>query len=484
MTVRGIRLAALLLALTGLVGLAGDATARSQAIPPPTGSGAGPAAVLPSATILRVVEEGAAVPYDLAKVDPVVVATPDGGAWAFFSASPRVSGGGNDLRVYAARFDPERGDWLPGTALPGKLFQFSPTAVVDAAGRVHVVYADGDSRDAASTLLHVRDDGAGGWTAPVQVAPDPNAGYQLTPVLTRDRIGGIHLLWREQRSASPTLRAKDPNNGDVFASDLLGDAWSPAVQVSRRPGPEADTNAGWPLLAADGDRLIAVWSVYKGTTGEEMEKAVKTEWSSRPLDAPNGWTEPATILDRVGGETGGKLVALAADPRGGAVLAYGRIRENVDPVTNELFLRRLDAAAASWGADVAIGSGDLGYFVAIAIGTDGTVYLTFNAGRNRNEEVGAIVVPPDATTVGPATVLTAGQDGEHGRTDVAVGRDGRPWVVYVHAADGTDPTEIRSLRGPWASDERTRAARGAGGAAQMSSARIPGARGTMPRVAS
>lgn len=452
MTLRGTRMAVLLLALVGVLGSPAGAVAAGQLSPDSSGSTDGQAAPFPSAAILRTVEDGVAVPYDLPEVDPAVVATPDGGAWAFFSASPRLSGRDNELRVYAARFDPGRGDWLAGTALPGKMYQFSPAAVVDAAGRVHVVYADGDSREAASTLLHVRDDGAGGWTAPVQVAPDPNAGYQLTPTLTLDRDGGIHLLWREQRSASPALRAKDPNNGDVFASDLVGDAWSPAVAVSRRPGPDADTSTGWPVLAADGDRLVAAWSVYRGTTREEMKKAVRMEWSSRPLDDPEAWSEPTLLLDREGGEVGGRLAALAADPRGGAVFAYGRIREGTDPVANDLFLRRLDAASATWSADVPLGGGDLGYSLAMAIGANGTVFLTYETGRNRNVEVGGVAVPPTTTTVDLTTTLTADQDGEHGRGDVAVGADGRPWIVYVHATEGSEPTEIRSLREPWAAD--------------------------------
>lgn len=449
MTVGRIALLALLVAFAAAAGIVGG-TARAQEALPAAGSLDVPATGLASTDLLRIEQDGVAVGYDLWPVDPAIVATPDGGAWAFFSAFPRLDGRAKMLRLYGARFDPTRGVWSPGRALPGKTFQFGPTAAVDDAGRVHVVYADGDSQEAASTLLYVRDDGAGGWTAPVPVAPDPNAGYQVTPVLKRDAAGGLHLLWREQRAVSPELRAKDLNNGDVFASDLVAGVWSPPAQVTRRPRPDADVNAGWPLLAVDGDRLIAAWSIYRGTTKEEMEKATRVEWSTRPLTDPAAWIAPKPLIDRQNGEIGGRLVALAADPRGGAVLAYSRIRQDVEPMATDLYLRRLDPGGEAWGTDTALGSGDRGYSLSLALAADGTAYLTYHDGRNRNIEVGGLIVPADPARQAGATLLTADQDGLHGQSAVAVGGDGRPWVVYAHAAIGADRfTEIRSLRGPW-----------------------------------
>ena len=43
----------------------------------------------------------------------------------------------------------------------------------------------------------------------------------MTPSPALDGGGGILLLLRDQRSASPELRPLDENNGDVFASELV-----------------------------------------------------------------------------------------------------------------------------------------------------------------------------------------------------------------------------------------------------------------------
>lgn len=150
----------LLVALVGSLGLAGDGARAQKAppFPPPTPA---PTTALPSTDLVRIEEGRNAVPYDLPNVAPTGVTTPDGGAWCFFSAYPRIGGSAEVIRVYAARFDPRIGVWLPGAALPGKTYQFGPAALIGATGVVHVVYADGDSDAAAGTLVHVRNDGGG-----------------------------------------------------------------------------------------------------------------------------------------------------------------------------------------------------------------------------------------------------------------------------------------------------------------------------------
>ena len=44
---------------------------------------------------------------------PQIVTTPDGGAWAFFTAQIRTEEGYGDRRLFASRFDPELRVWLP-----------------------------------------------------------------------------------------------------------------------------------------------------------------------------------------------------------------------------------------------------------------------------------------------------------------------------------------------------------------------------------
>jgi hypothetical protein len=347
-------------------------------------------------------------------------------------------------RLYGARFDPGRGVWLPAGPLPGGQIQFGPAAAVDKAGVVHLVYSDraSDAADAFSTLVYTRTNDQGGWDPPMPVAPDPNAGHQMMPALTVDGRDRLHLAWRDQRLVSAEARAALPANADLFVSDFVDGSWSTPVQVNDRTSP--DLNAGWPHLAVEGDRLVAIWSVYQGTTAEEMKTVERVEWSSRPLRDPNEWADPATLLERSDGETGGRLVDLVANPAGGLILIYGRY----DRTSNALFLRRLDPGAGEWGADLPLSAGDYGYLPSAGVAPDGTVYVVFNNGRNRDVDVGALKVPAGAAAAGPALALTPAEEGLQARAAVAIAASGAPWVIYMHQPVGSSAaTEIRSLRG-------------------------------------
>lgn len=415
--------------------VAGAATPASPGSPPLSYDG------------LRVERDGVPVPYGVwSQWAPLLVATPDGGAWAFFTAETGDVAGPGRLRLHAARYDPGRAGWLPARAMPGGEVQFGPAAAVDRAGAVHLVYADRgrDAADAFATLVYSRSDGAGGWTPPVPVSPDPNAGHQMMPSLAVDGDDRLHLLWRDQRTLPADRRAASAANADVLASDLVDGTWSAPVPVNDRPEP--DLNAAWPHLVVDGDRLVAAWSIYKGVTPAELEKpAVRVEWSSRPVGG-GSWATPTPVVQREDGEIGGLLLDLAADPRGGTVLVYGRSFRTGDEPTVDLFLRRLPAGAGRWEADTPLLSGDLGYFPTLAVGRDGTLFVAFNHGRNRAVEVGAIALGPDAARPGPLQIPTTGEEGEHGRASLALGADGRPWVVYMHGAADSRTIELRSSR--------------------------------------
>ena len=413
---------------------------------PVGGAGAQPAQ--PSADILAVAaEDGAAIPYAVWTfwAPPAAVATPDGGAWVFFSAQARKPDGLDTVRLYAARFDPTSNVWLPAQALPGGQIQFGPAAAVDQNGTVHLVFSDRASNapEALSTLVYTRTNGQGGWELPAPVAPDPNAGHQMMPSLAVDGTGGVHLVWRDQRLLPATARAETPANADLFASDLVDGTWSAPAQVNDRSSP--DLNASWPHLAVEGNRRVAIWSVYKGITAEELERpATRMEWSSRPLGELDKWSQPAVLIERGEGETGGRWVDLAPSPTGGLVLVYSRVNRSI----NDLFVRRLDHDASAWAADVQLLSGDSGYFPSLSVAPDGTAYVAFNNGRNRDVEVGAVMLRQDAEAPSPVLSLTPAEDGLQARATVAIGPNSAPWVVYMHQAVGsTVATEIRVLRG-------------------------------------
>lgn len=371
---------------------------------------------------------------------PQVVTTPDGGAWAFFTAQVRAEAGYGDRRLYAARFDPELMVWLPARSLGSSGSQFSASAVGDRQGAVHLVYSDRQAGSESWSQLVYQQFQDASWTDPAPVAPHPDAGHQMLASLAVDDADGLHVIWRDQRLVTPEARAALPTNADLMASDLVEGEWTAPAQINVREAP--DINPAWPHLAVDGDRLIVVWSIYRGSTAEEMKSAVRVEWSTRPLDLAGAWSTPQTLYIREGGDAGGRLIDLAADPRGGAVVVYGLYNRSV----NELFLQRLDNGSTAWTEPVLISSGDYGYLPAIAIGDDGRIFTVFNNGRNRDVDIGGLIADPTGKSAGAVT-LTPAEGGVTARASIALDPSGGPWVVYMHQPMGSsNVTEIQAVR--------------------------------------
>src|SRR5918997_1388053 len=396
----------------------------------------------PAYEVLRVDDNGTGRSYRVwEEWVPQVVTTPDGGAWSFFTAQIRGQEGNADRRLFASRFDPELRVWLPARALGANATQFGATAAADSQGIVHLIYSSraGDGAEAWSQLVYQRFQN-GAWTDPVPVAPHPDAGHQMLASLAVDKRDGLHVVWRDQRFVSPEARAALATNADILMSDLVEGEWTEPAMINIREAP--DINPPGPPLVPDGDRLVVVWSIYRGTTAEEMRSAVRVDWSSRPLDASSGWSSPQTLYVREGGDAGGRLIDLASDPRGGAVIVYGLFNRG----NNDLMLQRLDAGKDAWTAPVLIASGDFGYLPAVTIAGDGTIYAVFNNGRNRDVDIGGLTADASGESAGAVT-LTPAEGGITARASISIDSNGVPWVIYMHQPDGsTNVTEIQSVR--------------------------------------
>lgn len=434
---RRLALGSVLIWLTPAATLAQEpnATPTSEVPPPPEVS-------QPAYDVLRVDDDGIGRAYRVwEEWVPKVVTTPDGGAWVFFTAQVRTPDGNADRRLYASRFDPELRVWLPARAMGPTATQFGATAATDSQGVVHLIYSNraNDNPGTWSQLVYQRFVN-GSWTDPVPVAPHPDAGHQMLASLAIDAQDTVHVVWRDQRFVSPEARAALVTNADLLSSDLIDGEWTEPTMINKREAP--DINPGWPHLVADGDRLVVVWSIYRGTTAEEMRSAARVEWSSRPLDASNGWSTPQTLYVREGGDAGGRLIDLAADPRGGAVVVYGLFNRG----NNDLMLQRLDPGKDVWTAPVLIASGDFGYLPAVTIASDGTLFTVFNNGRNRDVDIGGLIANPSGQSPGAVT-LTPAEGGITARASIALDANGTPWVVYMHQPEGsTNVTEIQSVR--------------------------------------
>jgi hypothetical protein len=438
---RGCKVAGVVLAILAVAGMSfGSASAVTQ----------------PGYDTMRIDQDGQAMPYQVwTDWAPFIVSMPDGGAWVFFSAQTKIPNPQDPStptfgtrKLYASHFDPTSGIWQPASALSGGEIQFGASAVVDAQGIIHLVYTDrADAQDTSfGVLVYRKSTPQGGWTDPVPVAPDPAAGHQLSPDLVLDGQGGLHVAWQDQRQVSEDQRTganAAASNADVFESDLQADGtWSTPVPMDVRP--DATTNASRPQLAVDGDRLVALWSIYQQ---DDLSSAQRVEWSVRPLADPNGWAQPQALFNRDNSQIGGRFLDLAPDPTGGVALVYGRRTQTDSSTTNTLYYQKLAAGANEWDQAITLIGGPRGSYPKLAIAGDGTAYILYNLGSSSTVHVGGIALAPGQTRASAEVTLTAGEEGAQGIPAAAVDRNNTVWIVYMHEPTGGQANEVRVLRG-------------------------------------
>ncbi|MFT4039756.1 MAG: hypothetical protein QM692_16365 [Thermomicrobiales bacterium] len=430
--------AAVTLLLPAFAAAQDDAATPTPKIPPP------PEVAQPAYSVLRLDVDGIGRAYKVwEEWVPQIVATPDGGGWIFFSAQARADEGYGPRRLFASHFDPTLETWQAAKALGTESTQFGPSAGVDSHGVVHLVYSEralqGD--DTWSKLVYQRFSDAT-WSEPAPVAPDPNAGHQMLPSLSIGPDDIPHVVWRDQRLVDASLREALPINADLLASDLIEGAWTPPLVVSVRESD--DLNPAWPRVAADSGRLVAIWSLYQGSTADEIKSAASVQWSTRAQDAGSEWDAPQTLFVREAGDAGGRLVDLIADPRGGVVAVFGLFNRGI----NELYQQRLEPGSATWSDPVLIATGDFGYLPTAVIAPDGVMYVVFNNGRNRDVDIGGLRVAADGSTAGAVT-LTPSEGGVTARANITLDAEGVPWIVYLRQQIGaTNVAEVQTVRGP------------------------------------
>ena len=93
---------------------------------------------------------------------------------------------------------------------------------------------------------------------------------------------------------------------------------------------------------------------------------------------------------RESGDAGGRLIDIAADPRGGIAAIFGLFNRGV----NDLYLQRLELGAKAWSEPNLVGSGDFGFLPTSAIAADGTMFVVFNNAMWEEVERAALAVFP------------------------------------------------------------------------------------------
>jgi hypothetical protein len=380
---------------------------------------------------------------------PLILSLPDGGAIAFFSAEAQSANPATptpserlERRLYFALYDPKTGTWNVAQPLPGGgRLQFGVSGVVDSTGRVHIVYSDrkADTPSSVSVLKYMVRDTNGTWSEPQDVAPSAQAGHQLSPSLAIDANDTLYVAWQDQRGFSDEERRASPSNSDVYAVEKPANGvWSAPLPINAHTANEI---ASRPLLAVDGNRVVAVWSVYDTQLG--TGSAARIDWSQQ-LFGEDGqtWQKPVTMIAGRGESFGGRLLDLKADPTGGVIFVYGR--QSTDTF---LFMERLPAGSDEWSSDILITYGDRGTFPVLTVAKDGTAYVVYNIGTGDRVDVGSVAVAPNSITPGPEVNLTVDQKtGAHGRPAVTTDITSLPWVVYISQPEKGTPNAIEAMR--------------------------------------
>lgn len=396
----------------------------------------------PRRTTLEIEVDGELRPYQVF-VDwrPLLVMTPDGGAWAFFSAAAELATGELDTkRLYAARFSPgPGGGWDSARAVPGGDIQFGPAAVVDGEGVVQLVYTDRASGLATSygVLMHRRIAPDGTWSEATPVAPSARAGHQIAPSMAIGPNGELFVAWQDQRLMDEEARVAAASNANVFVSRLEAGSWTDPDQIDALAPP--GLNGLRPDIFVSGDSLHAVWSAYDPADTTSAEAIF---WAHQPLDGSLDWGQPESLAERNGDQIGGRFLDVAPSPDGGAVLVFGRRQDDF----NVLYVSRF--RDEGWDEPSELISGSRGSYISLAVAADGTAYVAYNLGSGDTVDAGALAIAADSAEPGDEVNLTGNQAGGQGITNVAVDANGAPWVIYFHEDTGQPASEVRVIQ--WA----------------------------------
>lgn len=403
--------------------------------------------------VVRVeLEDGTSVLYRvwLTTWPQLLLTTPDGGGWGIFAAQAGTID--SPFKLYTARFDPVAAKWSGARAIPGGNLQFGPDGDVDANGIAHLVYTERlDETDASfGRVMYTRTTPEGGWTTPVAISENADAGHQIAPALEVDNAGVAHVIWQDQRNMTPEARAASAANASIVSCELTVEGVCSADPITVTT-PTTETEIGnRPRLSTDGQRLIATWSVYASSAEADLNSATRIAWAARPLGDPAAaWGPTNTLAERGEDAIGGRLFEVANDPTGGVVAVYGRAAD-----WTSLYYTRLAAGTDTWTEPMLLVTGARGAFPSITVSGDGTAYVAYNVGIGDIVTVAGMSIPAGATAPNAEVEISPAEFGSRGQAVLTADSFGRVWALYVYeplyygelAAEQV-PNEVHVVRG-------------------------------------
>ena len=206
-----------------------------------------------------------------------------------------------------------RGNW--------RNHNWKPSCARDAAGRLHVVWESNDYEFGGGYDLSYTSMLNGIWSGQQQLVASPSNTWH--PVIAA-ADGAVHVCWQDDRAGGFRL----------YHKALAGAAWGAESAV---PGDQV--YASFPTMAASGSSVIIAWQDFRTGVFQAHVKEL----------GPAGWGEDSAVSHS---SAGAYAPCLACDAGGNRHLAWEDWRHG----DGEIYYRRFDRAAGTWGQEVRITS--------------------------------------------------------------------------------------------------------------------------------
>ena len=188
-------------------------------------------------------------------------------------------------------------DAAPAWSKPTRIPIRSPSTelfwIVDAAGRIHLVYLEQSTK---SPRYISSDDSGRTWSEPTSIADyglvDNSKGKQRSIYMAIDGKGRIHVAWYRTTRQLDYSRSEDG-----------GRTWTERFRVPAPPGSEVDTPSTPAIGIRGDDEIHLVWSgAYHLMPDGSLQATTKYHiWSS---DGGQSWTPTEIAFENIVGNNG------------------------------------------------------------------------------------------------------------------------------------------------------------------------------------
>ncbi len=234
----------------------------------------------------------------------------------------------------------------------------SPSIVVDSQGVVHAAWEQ--SNPSSGDIFYASRNQDGTWSTGVNISN--NTGASLSPSISVDKKGDIHVAWYDNTSGEEEI---------YYAEKPAGGDWSVPVNISSNSG-----KSEYPVVAVDSQNTVLVTWQDNSPGNWDIFFA--------PKSAAGSWTAP-DYISRNDNDSG--FPTIVVDSRDNEYLAWNDNSPNVSQALYEIFYVARNPGG-NWSGPVnisgtAVKSGD----PSVAVDSQGVLHAAWSEYINSNWDV-------------------------------------------------------------------------------------------------